>query len=134
VYVAQLLNPLVFVPHVEVIVTSFPERAATDEPLELVRDVLLEHLNCDRQVGAFRLADQQVNVLRHDDIAGYVESIPLSYSLQSLLESATCFWRGQQWGSAVATEGDEVKAASLLKTLQSPRPEQEDKPESGGAQ
>jgi len=132
VYVAQLLNPFVFVPHVDVIVTSFPERAATGELPELVRNVLLEHLNRDRRAGAFRLADEQVNVLRHDDIPGHVEFVPYSHPLQGLLEGATCFWRGQQWGAAVATESDEVQIASLLKTLQSPRRGQEDKPESGG--
>ena len=88
---------------------------------ELLRNVLLKHLNHDREPATLRLADQQVDMLRHDHVTRHVNSIPLPHALQGLLEDAARFRRGQKWSALVAAEGDEMETARLLKTFESPR-------------
>jgi hypothetical protein len=65
-----------------------PERTVFGQICQLAGDVLLQHLNRNRQFAAFGFAKQQVNMLGHDDVSGYVQAVPSSYSFQSLLKDA----------------------------------------------
>jgi len=89
--VAQLLDPLGFAPHVEIVVARLPERRAFGAP-QLLRGDLLQHLQRDRQPPAFGFADQQVDVFGHDHISGDEESIPSPHPLQRLLEDCAGLW------------------------------------------
>ena len=88
---------------------------------ELLRNILLKHLNHNRKPAAFGLADQQVDMLGHDDIASHVNPIPPTHSLQGLFEDAPRLRRGEERSTLVAAEGYEVQAACFLKTFESPR-------------
>ena len=58
-----------------------------------------------------------MNVLGHDDVARYVEFVPLTYLLESLFEDAAGFWGAQERCAVVAAEGYEMKAAGFLESL-----------------
>jgi hypothetical protein len=120
VQVAQLLDQLALTPHIEVIIALLPERAASGKRPQLTPHVLLEHLNRQRQLAPLGLADQQVHVLGHDHVSAHVEPVPLPNPLQRPFEDPTRLRRSQQGSAMVATEGDEVQKARLLKPLQSP--------------
>lgn len=78
--VAQFLDPLRFTPHRKIVIPNLPETPEFSES-QFARSDLFEHLHCDRKLPSFRLADEQVYVLRHDHITGNVASIPLPNSL-----------------------------------------------------
>ena len=84
---------------------------------------LLQRLQGTRQGAALRLTDQQMNMLRHDDISGDVEAVLAACLLQRELETSLGMWRSQEWLPAITTEGHEVQVSSLLIPLQSPRHE-----------
>ena len=70
-----------------------------------------------------RLADQQMNVFRHDHIAGDVKAVLAAGLFQRLLKQALGQGAGQPRLPTIAAEGDEVQVARLLVPLQSPRHE-----------
>ncbi len=67
VHVAQLLDPLLRSPNIEIIVTRLPERASRTGA-KLVCGDLLQHLNRNCQTTPFRFAEQQVDMFRHHHI------------------------------------------------------------------
>jgi hypothetical protein len=64
-----------------------------------------------------RLADKQVNVLRHDHVAGYIASIPAANALQFMFERLPGHSGAEQLHAPITTESDEMEAALVLKTL-----------------
>ncbi len=118
--VAQLLDAFGFAPHIEVVITREPERP-TLRLAQLPRDVLLEHLQRDREFRPLRLGHEKVNVFRHDHISGDVESVPLAYGFQGLFEDVAGAGSAQTSFATAATESDEVQAACFLKSLETPR-------------
>jgi hypothetical protein len=83
--VAQFFYSLLLAPHVEIVVSGLPERTAFGWT-ELVRRVLLEHLQRYREGMAFRFADQQVDVFGHDHVAADEESVPTAHAFEGLFE------------------------------------------------
>src|SRR5437588_5214328 len=79
-HVAQLLHVFLLAPHGKIVVTDLPE-AGLVAAAELARRDLLEHLDGDGEFGSLRFADQQVYVLRHDDITADPEAIPAAHAL-----------------------------------------------------
>ena len=67
---------------------------------------------------AFRLAEKQMYVFRHYDVADYEKLITDSRALQGLLEQAPCGWQGEVWATLIATEGDEVEIPCELISLE----------------
>lgn len=115
VHVPKLLDALAVCPNIEVVVTRIPEGRAW---AEFPRCGLLEDLEGGSQRAAFRLADEQVDMFRHDDVAANDEAIPAADLLEGLLENVAGQRRVEQGATAVATEGDEVEAAGLLISLE----------------
>jgi len=58
-------------------------------------------------------------MLRHDHVTDDEESVPAADLFERLLEGATCFWNPEERCATVTTEGDEVKVAGLLETVES---------------
>ncbi len=61
--VAKLLSAFRFAPDIEVVITREPERSAL-RLAQLPSDVLLEHLQRDRELGLFGFGHEKVNVAR----------------------------------------------------------------------
>src|SRR5579864_4174975 len=119
-YVTQLLNPLTLAPHIEVVIPRLPKRTTLRKP-QLSRDILLQHLQHNRQLSPLRFTDQKMNMLWHDHITVDIELIPASRLLQRALEFITRRRGSQQRLSVVAAECDEMQTPCFLKPLQSPR-------------
>jgi len=81
-HVAEFLDSLVFVLHVEIVVARLPEWAL----LALNRHGQLQGLNGLAEWCIFWFADQQVNVLRHDDIAANNEIVAETDRLKGTLK------------------------------------------------
>ena len=83
-HVAQLFDPLLLCPHVEVVVARLPKVfAVADQP---PRHRLFQRLQCSRQRASLWFADQQMHVFRHDDVTTDVKSVPESSSFQGAFE------------------------------------------------
>ena len=61
-----------------------------------------------------RLADEKMNVLRHDDITGHHEAVTLAHSLQRMLEKIARLCRAKKLKPVITTEGEEVKAPRVF--------------------
>jgi hypothetical protein len=61
-----------------------------------------------------RFADQQVNMLGHNNISGDNEAVALPHLLQYLLEDAVSGPFSEQGLSLVITEGHKVEVARIL--------------------
>lgn len=99
---------------VEVVVAGLPEGPAG----LAYRDGKLDGLNSLCQSSALRLAEKQVHMLGHDDIAVDGEPIAPAHRLQRVFEQVARRRRVQMRKAAVTTERDEVKAAALLVTME----------------
>jgi len=74
-HVAQLLDPLFFVMHIEIVVARLPKRTLP----ALNRHRQLQRLNRLAEKCLLRFADQKVNVFRHDNIAADNKAVTLSH-------------------------------------------------------
>src|SRR5205085_4950500 len=119
-HVAQFFYALALAPHREVIIPNLPE-ARLIASAELARGDLLEHLDGHGELRAAGFADEQVHMLRHDDIAGYVKSVPSADALQFALQDFAGLGAGEEFLPPVAAERYEMQATLLLKALQSRR-------------
>ena len=85
VHVLQLLDPLVVGEDVEIVVAGLPERTFR----EASGDGDLQGLQGFRQEIVGRFADEQVNVLRHDDVAEDFESVMAAGTLERVEEDVS---------------------------------------------
>lgn len=113
VNVAEFLDALVFTPHGKVVIAWLPETRQCRRA-KIARGGLLEHLQDDGEFASFRFTDQQMNMLRHDDVADYAATVPAANTFQRLFEYVPRFFGIEQRHALVATEGDEVQAALVL--------------------
>jgi len=92
--VAELFNPFAFSPDIKVIKSRLPELAGHGPQLGLARvvsqkpprEAQLQRLHQGREVCPLRLAQQQVDVLRHDHISDYDQPVAAANALQRLQE------------------------------------------------
>ena len=105
VHVLQLLHSLLVAPDVEAMKTQLPEarqlfpgtlerqrhlrRGCATLAAHLVRHALLEHLQDGRGRAARRFADQQMDVLGHDDVPHQSEAVPLAHLSENAHEGVT---------------------------------------------
>jgi hypothetical protein len=94
--VAQLLDPLGLGPDIEIVISSLPERPTLRLP-QLAGNILLQHLQRERELRPLRFGDQQMNVLRHNHISGDVEPVPQPRTLESSFEDVASRRRTQTW-------------------------------------
>jgi len=113
--VSQFLDKLLLRPNVEVVIPRLPKVfAPLDQPS---RNRLLQSLYRHSERASFRLANQQMNMLRHDDISADIKTVALTNSFESMLDHDLGLGRGQEWQTVVAAEGYEVQMMSLLIAL-----------------
>jgi len=118
--IAQLLDALSLGPDVEVVVAGLPERS-TLNLAQLPRNILFEHLQCNRKLRPFRFGDQQMNMLWHDHVSRNVEPVPLPCPFQSLLEDVAGSRRPQARRALITAKRERVQTPRFLKSLESPR-------------
>src|SRR6185312_6131849 len=116
VHVAKLLDPLPLAVNIEVIVSSLPERPLAPAH----RDGKLDRLHGPSEHAFSRLADKKMHMLGHDYIAGNNEVIASPHSLERGLEKLARVIGSKVGQPVITTEGEEMKAACLLITDQSP--------------
>lgn len=78
--VAQLLHKLRVISNVEIVVPLLPEMLCIAD--QTPRYSLLQRLQRIGQRVLLRLAEQQVNMLRHDYVSVYLKSEPMTRSFQ----------------------------------------------------
>ncbi len=82
------------------------------------REALLKHLNHNPGIGSFRLAEQQMNMLRHDHVSGYHKAIALSYLFKNVKEPITpCLW-SKKGNSVITAKSDEVKKSVAITAIE----------------
>ena len=117
--IAQFLNPFALSEYVEIIVSCLPERLDRSIP-QLSRHRLFQHLQGKGECGALGFADQQVDVLRHDDITDEVKAVPAANAFECMDHLIAGVCGTQSRGTMIATERDEVQMPSLLVSFESP--------------
>ena len=120
--IAQLFHPLGMGEHIEVVVAGLPE--LFPRAFEGFGCFALQHANCGGEVVEFRLAQEQVNVLGHEDVAEEVEAVPLCQPLECFEEDASGGIVGEIWETPGTTEGEEVVVALGVISLETARHEE----------
>jgi hypothetical protein len=69
---------------------------------KFARDQLLEHLECDAEIASVGLADQQMDVFRHDDVSEHVETVAAASAFEFAFKDLFCVRRVQQRQAAIA--------------------------------
>ena len=81
-------------------------------------DTLFQDLHGHSDSSFCRFADQEMDVLRHDDIAPDHELVLLSDFLQDLEKEVAAARRSKEGMAMITTAGDEVLVAAGVKTFQ----------------
>jgi hypothetical protein len=136
VHVVQFLGSLLAAPDVEVVEASLPETAVRDgrafvPKMELLsgsscansapqpaRDALLQYLYDDGRISFGRFAQQQMDVLGHDDVTNHCELVVSSDFREDDQEDVSRACRFQEWQSSVTAEGDEMKVPGSVAALE----------------
>jgi hypothetical protein len=121
--VAKLGDKALIVAHIVIEVSGLPERRLAGSPLaphsRLDGNRRFEHLHEPGKPAASRLAQQQVNVLRHYDVAINTHRESPPRLLKSQKKCALHLHLRQMRKAMIATEGKEVGLAGVMKTLES---------------
>ena len=133
VHIPQPFHPLLCRPHLEVVEPSLPESPALSRVVKQValarvpasvlgqqgpRRALLYHLHHGGRSSDFWFRDQQVDVLRHDDVPDDHEPVALAGLLQHGEEAITAERRAQKRQSPVTRTGDKVQVMSAVGAMQ----------------
>src|SRR5580698_5933430 len=113
-HVAEFFDSLVLGADVEVIISRQPKGSL----LRLLGDGCFQRLNSAVERSSLRFGYQEMNVLRHDDIAEDKEDIPSANLLQSVLEKLTRGWAGEIGLARMTTEGEEMEVSALLESFE----------------
>ena len=114
-HVAELFSRLLFGPHVEVVVAALPELPFR-LVLEFGGDLLFEDLDSNGQRFERRLVEQQMNMLRHENVSSDHETITERGLLQLGFEDCVAGTFCQSRLAPVTTEGQEMKDPAVLVT------------------
>jgi hypothetical protein len=112
-HVAELLDPLGFGEDVEVVIAGFPDKFGGAGAGE----TLFENLNRRRQLLSVRLSYEEMDVVRHEDVAEDAKEVFLTGFFEDSLEGVARFGGFEDVGVAVATDGDEMEVAGVLATI-----------------
>jgi hypothetical protein len=78
---------------------------------QLFRSLLFDGLEDNGQRRDWWFVGQQMNVLWHQNVSCYDETVALAYLFQFLFKSSVCVGRVEEWESSMTTEGYEVELA-----------------------
>lgn len=113
--VAELLSELALGEDVEVVVVELPEARAV--AFELFRCLGFEGTEDAAEGGLGWLAEEQVDVLGHEDVAEDVKLVLLSYAFEGVEEDGAGVVVVEVGETVVTTEGDEVVVAESVVSL-----------------
>src|ERR1700736_5991653 len=83
-----------------------------------VREALLQHLHDGRWVSTVGLADEQMNMLRHQHIADHHKTVATAYLLQDFEKHIAAARRAQQRSTLITTGGDVVEISAAVVTME----------------
>ena len=125
VHVVKFFHSLLQTPHIEIIEAPLPEArqrriaackiqtqlSGERAPLaaQAARDALLQYLNHSGRRSLGRLADEQMNVLRHNHVAHQREAVVIARLAENLRENISGAHRAEQRQTSIASERDEMK-------------------------
>ena len=95
VNIPKLLNELLTIPDVEIVITLLPKMIPVPE--------------------------QEMDVLRHDDVAVDAKSVTPPHSIQRQLNFAPRIRRQQQRSPVITAEGDEMRLSGLMESFEQRR-------------
>jgi hypothetical protein len=130
-HVTKFFDAFVFGPHIEIVEPFLPDvlrEVVEQNSLGWIpstprlrqnasRKSELKSLHHGRRGLDLRFADQQVNVLGHDHVAGYHEMVPPAHLLQYSEKKIATARRAQQRLPPVTTAGDEVEVSRAVISL-----------------
>ena len=134
-HVMEFLPQLLFAPHVEIVETPLPEMflvclsfrkaqrqlARRGFPLAVAQrrgNFLLQYLQGLGGIPSWWLAQQQMDVLRHDYVTDQPETVPDANLIENFHESVACSSRSEEGPPPVTTERDEMEIAPPVIALQ----------------
>ena len=133
-HVVELFDSLLQTPHIEVVKPPLPKPGLrifsnfkaqmqlpsirSLSPAQAPGDALFQDLNHKRRCSLGRLADQQVNVIRHNDVANECKTVALPDFAENLNESILGTNRTQEGHAPVTTERDEMKMPAPVNSNQ----------------
>jgi hypothetical protein len=125
VHVMKFFHSFLQTPNIEIVEAALPEarqriiavcKCQTELPVRLAffaaqaaRDALLQNLNHGGRRAFGGLADEQVNVIGHNDIAHQRETVAIARLAENLDENISGANGAQQRQASIASEGDEMK-------------------------
>src|ERR1700688_2650562 len=135
VHILQFLSHFFSAPDIEIVKAALPKsgrlaplwgerqrqlrcRRLSWPSAQGARNFLLEHLQDFRGVALGGLADQQMNVFRHDHITDQLKTVPHADLIQYSHEALAGPGRSEKGTPPIATEGDEMEIAASIKALQ----------------
>jgi hypothetical protein len=139
VHVVQFLDELGLTPHVEIIKAVLPKPGQrfgriAERKLELsggglpsrlasqaARHALFQDLQDGGRSPHAGFADEQMNVVGHDNVAHQGKPVAIAHFSQNLHKQIPRVRRGQQGQSPIATEGDEMEMALSIPAMESSR-------------
>lgn len=116
--VMELLHKLFTITNVEIVVALLPEMVSVAD--QAARDSLLQRLQGIGQSVALRLAEQKMNVFRHDDVAVNTEAEVAAHSLQGVLKNLPVCVGREQRATVITTEGYEMALSGVVISLEAP--------------
>jgi hypothetical protein len=127
-HVVKFFDSLLQTPHVEIIETPLPKtrqriatackgqiqlrRGSALLATQAARDALLQNLNHRGRCSSHRLADEQVNVLGHDNISDQRKSVAVAHLTKNLDKNILGANRTQKRQTSIAGEGNEMQMAA----------------------
>ena len=134
VHVIQFLNSLLPAPNIKVIKPPLPKTAMhrgilpqtqlsrrrfpPRPPPQPPRHSLLQHLHHHRRIRLLRLPNQQMNVLRHHDVADDDEPIPPPHFIKNDQKRIPRPHRPQKRQTPITTESNEMQLRSPIAPLE----------------
>jgi hypothetical protein len=116
--VAQLLDALAFGADIEIVIACLPEGVTA---AEVTRDGLLECLHCCCERFPLGFGHEEMDMLRHDDVPEDTEFVMLACLFEGALTAIAGLGSAEVRFPTITTEGEEVKVASVLITMEAPR-------------
>ena len=138
VNVAQLLDALMLCPHVEIIETRLPDMAGRVATGHVVRDgetptlpegksatrageAVFDDFHHEGRIADVGLGDQQMKMLRHDDVAVNNEAILAAGFLEDFEEQVATEGGAEMRAAVVTTAGDVVQIVVAVETVEALR-------------
>jgi len=80
--------------------------------------LLFDDFHYNRRIARLRLADEQVEMLRHDDVSAYYEAMPLPHFLENVKKQIAAIRRAQDRPAMIATARNEVQMLQAVVSLE----------------